>query len=64
MDNTDCLSGKQWHAPRTAFRLKAGNSTFEKRIEERKALATVKTKEREMKNAKEAERQVSSTPDF
>lgn len=56
--NTNFLLGKQWHAPRTAFRPKAGNSTFEKRNEERKAIATVKAKEKEMKAEKEAERQV------
>ena len=58
--NTDFLPGKQWHAPRNAFRPKAGNSTFEKRSEERKAMATVKAKEKEMKEEKEAERQVCS----
>ena len=46
--------GKQWHAPKSAFRPKAGNASFEKRQEERKAMATVKAKE------KEAERQVSA----
>jgi hypothetical protein len=56
--NTHFLPGKQWHAPRRAFRPKAGNSTFEKRNEERKAMATVKAKEKEMKEEKEAERQV------
>jgi hypothetical protein len=58
---THFLPGKQWHAPRGAFRPKAGNSTFEKRSEERKAMATVKAKEKEMKEEKEAERQVCST---
>jgi Cgr1 family len=52
------LTGKQWHAPRNAFRPKAGNSTYEKRAEERKAMAAVKAKENEMKGEKEAERQV------
>ena len=51
-------SGKQWHAPRSAFRPRAGNSTYEKRTEERKAIAAVKAKEKEMKEEKEAERQV------
>jgi hypothetical protein len=58
--NTNSLTGKQWHAPRSAFRPKAGNSTFEKRSEERKAMATFKAKEKEMKEEKEAERQVCS----
>ena len=50
--------GKQWHAPKAAFRPKAGNSTFEKRQEERKAMDAVKAKEKEMKDEKEADRQV------
>ena len=50
--------GKQWHEPKSAFRLKAGNTTYEKRQEERKAMAAVKAKEKEMKDEKEAERQV------
>jgi len=54
------VAGKQWHAPRNAFRPKTGNSTYEKRQEERKVMATVKAKEKEMKEEKEAERQVSS----
>jgi rRNA-processing protein CGR1 len=53
------LPGKQWHEPKTAFRPKAGSSSFEKRQEERKAMAAVKAKEKEMKDEKEAERQVS-----
>jgi hypothetical protein len=56
--NANSLPGKQWHTPRTAFRPRAGNSTFEKRSEERKAMATIKAKEKEMKEEKEAERQV------
>ncbi|RDL38584.1 rRNA-processing protein [Venustampulla echinocandica] len=50
-------NGKQWHAPRSAFRPKAGNSGWDKRQVERKALETVKAKEKEMKEEKEAERQ-------
>jgi len=53
-------AGKQWHEPKSAFRPKAGNSTYEKRQEERKAMAAVKAKEKEMKDEKEAERQVGS----
>ena len=52
-------TGKQWHEPKSAFRPKAGNSTYEKRQEERKAMAAVKAKEKEMKDEKEAERQVA-----
>ena len=47
------LPGKQWHETKTAFRPKAGNSTWEKRQVERIATAAVKAKE------KEAERKVS-----
>ncbi|KAF4636908.1 hypothetical protein G7Y89_g1193 [Cudoniella acicularis] len=50
-------NGKQWHEPKSAFRPKAGNSSYEKRQEERKAMAAVKAKEKEMKDEKEAERQ-------
>ncbi|KAH8820349.1 Cgr1 family-domain-containing protein [Xylogone sp. PMI_703] len=49
--------GKQWHEPKSAFRPKAGNTSYEKRLEARKAAAAVKAKEREMKEEKEAERQ-------
>jgi hypothetical protein len=52
------LLGKHWHAPRSAFRPKAGNSTFEKRSKERRAMATVKAREKEMKEGKEMEKQV------
>ena len=55
------ITGKQWHEPKSAFRPKAGNSTYEKRQEERKAMAAVKAKEKEMKDEKEAERQVGCT---
>ncbi|KAI9722727.1 MAG: hypothetical protein M1812_001658 [Candelaria pacifica] len=50
-------NGKQWHIPKSAFRPKAGNSSFAKRTEERKALTSMKAKEKEMKDEKEAERQ-------
>jgi rRNA-processing protein CGR1 len=50
--------GKQWHEPKAAFRPKAGNSTYEKRQEERKAMAATKAKEKELKDEKEADRQV------
>ncbi|KAK0103290.1 hypothetical protein ONS95_005322 [Cadophora gregata] len=51
-------NGKQWHVPKTAFRPKAGNGTYEKRQAERVAMAAVKAKEKEMKDEKEAARQV------
>ncbi|TVY24595.1 rRNA-processing protein [Lachnellula hyalina] len=50
-------NGKQWHEPKSAFRPKAGNGTYEKRQEERKFMAAVKAKEKEMKEEKETERQ-------
>jgi rRNA-processing protein CGR1 len=60
--STHSSPGKQWHAPRRAFRPRAGNSAYEKRAEERKAVAAVKAKEKEMKEEKEAERQVHFSP--
>jgi len=51
-------TGKQWHALKSAFRPKAGQSSYARRSEERKSLAATKAKEKEMKDAKEAERQV------
>ncbi|CZT00462.1 related to rRNA-processing protein cgrA [Rhynchosporium agropyri] len=52
------VNGKQWHEPKTAFRPKAGNGTYEKRQTERVAMAAVKAKEKEMKDDKEAARKV------
>ena len=52
--------GKQWHAQKSAFRPKAGQSSYEKRTQERKALAATKAKEKEMKDEKEEERQVKA----
>ncbi|KAI9806667.1 MAG: hypothetical protein M1825_006124 [Sarcosagium campestre] len=50
-------NGKQWHPPKSAFRPKAGNTSWAKRVEDRKAQATMKAKERELKDEKEEERQ-------
>ena len=52
------LTGKQWHTAKSAFRPNAGQTTYEKRLAERKAQAITKAKEREMKEEKEEERQV------
>ena len=52
------LSGKQWHAQKSAFRPKAGQTSYEKRTAERKAMTAMKAKEKEMKDEKEDERQV------
>ncbi|KAH0545072.1 hypothetical protein FGG08_000843 [Glutinoglossum americanum] len=59
-DLADFISGKQWHAPKSAFRPKAATgatSSWAKRVEERTALAAMRAKEKEMKEEKEAERQ-------
>ncbi|KAI1368721.1 hypothetical protein F5Y08DRAFT_227449 [Xylaria arbuscula] len=50
-------NGKQWHAPRKAFRPTAGLTSFEQREKKRLALSVMKAKEKEMKEEKEAERQ-------
>ncbi|KAK8181810.1 Cgr1 family-domain-containing protein [Phyllosticta capitalensis] len=50
--------GKHWHQPKKAFRPTAGLTSYAKRAEERKALAAVKAKEKELKDEKEAARQV------
>jgi rRNA-processing protein CGR1 len=49
-------NGKQWHTPKTAFRPTAGQTSYAKRMELRKAEQATKSLEREMKEAKEAER--------
>lgn len=54
-------AGKQWHIPKKAFRPGSGLTSYEKRAKERIALAAVKAKEKEMKDEKEAERQVRAT---
>ena len=55
------LTGKPWREPKAAFRPKAGNSSYEKRQVERQAMAATKAKEKEMKDEKEAERQVGAS---
>jgi hypothetical protein len=52
--------GKQWHVSKTAFRpgTRATQNSYSKRALERQATAATKAKEREMKEEKEAERQV------
>jgi hypothetical protein len=52
------FAGKQWHAPRKAFRPGAGLTSYEQRSKERIALAAMKAKEKELKDEKEEERQV------
>jgi hypothetical protein len=50
--------GKQWHDNKTAFRPRANQTSWDKRTAERKSLAAIKAKEKELKEEKEAERQV------
>ncbi|RSM02219.1 rRNA-processing protein CGR1 [Fusarium oligoseptatum] len=50
-------NGKQWHAPKKAFRPTAGLKSYEKRSQERALLAQIKAKEKEMKDEKEQIRQ-------
>jgi len=51
--------GKQWHQSKTAFRPRAGLTSYEQRDRERKAMQAVKAREKEMKDEKEADRQVN-----
>ncbi|OKL58582.1 hypothetical protein UA08_06280 [Talaromyces atroroseus] len=50
-------NGKNWHAPKKAFRPTAGLKSYEKRLQERNDLAAIKEREKELKEEKEAERQ-------
>ncbi|KAI0842023.1 hypothetical protein F5Y06DRAFT_258844 [Hypoxylon sp. FL0890] len=50
-------NGKQWHAPRKAFRPGSGLTSYEARQKLRMKTAAMKAKEKEMKDEKEAERQ-------
>lgn len=50
--------GKQWHAPKKAFRPGSGLTPYEQRAKARVAQAAAKAKERELKEEKEAERKV------
>ncbi|KAJ4323446.1 rRNA-processing protein cgr1 [Fusarium piperis] len=50
-------NGKQWHAPKKAFRPTSGLKSYEKRSQERALLAQIKAKEKEMKDEKEQLRQ-------
>ncbi|PFH57553.1 hypothetical protein XA68_14873 [Ophiocordyceps unilateralis] len=49
-------NGKQWHAPKKAFRPTAGLTTYEIRVKKRAALAQMKAKERDLKEEKEEQR--------
>ncbi|KAH6634293.1 rRNA-processing protein CGR1 [Chaetomium sp. MPI-SDFR-AT-0129] len=50
-------NGKQWHAPKKAFRPTSGLTSYAKRAKDRISQAATKTKEKELKEEKEAERQ-------
>lgn len=49
-------NGKQWHALKKAFRPTAGQTTFQKRMEEEQSKKATKAREQEMKDEKEEER--------
>lgn len=51
--------GKNWHAPKKPFRPAGGMTSYAKRVEERKHREAVKEHEKELKEEKEAERQVT-----
>ena len=55
---TNEFLGKQWHETKKAFRPTAGQTSYAKRQAKDQALAVVKAQEKEMKEEKEAERQV------
>ena len=52
------MTGKQWHEVRKAFRPTAGQTSYAKRAEKQKEFAITKAHEKDMKDEKEAERQV------
>jgi hypothetical protein len=54
--------GKNWHQERKPFRPAAGLTSYAKRLEVRKMAAEVKALEAEMKEEKDAKRQVSPSP--
>jgi rRNA-processing protein CGR1 len=56
-------AGKQWHDNKAPFRPHANLTSWEKRTAERKALAAIKAKEKELKEEKESERQVGERQD-
>lgn len=51
------LPGKQWHAPKKAFRPTAGLTSYAQRAKERVERETMKAKEKGMRDEKDAERQ-------
>lgn len=59
--STNYLSGKSWHDNKKAFRPTAGQTSYAKRQAKDQALAVIKAQEKEMKEEKEAERQVRNS---
>ena len=53
------LIGKQWHDTKSPFRPMAGLSSYEQRIKQQERIATTKGAERQLKEEKESQRQVS-----
>ena len=51
-------TGKNWRTPKKPFRPTAGLKSYEKRLQDRNNMAAMKEREKEMKDEKEAERQV------
>jgi len=52
-------NGKNWHEKKKAFRPTAGLTDWKKRAEQRKQNQAAKAMEKEMKDEKESQRQVS-----
>jgi rRNA-processing protein CGR1 len=50
------FAGKNWHAPKAAFRPSAGLTSYTKRKEQDKAAQIIKAREQELKTEKEEER--------
>lgn len=55
-------AGKNWRTPKKPFRPTAGLKSYEKRLQDRNNMAAMKEREKEMKDEKEAERQVVLSP--
>lgn len=54
------FAGKNWHSSKKAFRPNGGLTSYAKRVEARKQQETVKEHEKELREEKEAERQVGN----
>ena len=55
---SNSFPGKHWHTPKSAFRPRAGQTSYTLRATERKATQAMKAKEKSMKDEKAAEREV------